>query len=93
MSNSTESSTAAVRGSVASYINDIFNTTRIEDTHLLANRISSYLADSDLPVSHTSANQKHVGDKTVDFAVSRMRNKLQEFDAAFYHNGGNSGGA
>ncbi|TGO48533.1 hypothetical protein BCON_0238g00240 [Botryotinia convoluta] len=93
MSNFIESSTAAARGSVASDINDIFNTTRIEDTYLSANRISSYLADPDLPVSHTTFNQKHVGDKTVDVAVSRMRNKLQEFDAAFYHNGGNNGGA
>ncbi|KAF5876640.1 uncharacterized protein Bfra_003046 [Botrytis fragariae] len=93
MSNSTESSTAAVRGSVPSDNNVASNTTRIEDTYLSANRVSSYLADPDLLVPHTSINQQHVGDKTVDFAVSQMRNKLQEFDAAFYRNGGSNGGA
>ncbi|KAF7912270.1 uncharacterized protein EAF01_001291 [Botrytis porri] len=87
MSNPTESSTAAVRGFVASDLNVTSNTTCFEATCLSANRINYYLTDSDLPVPHASINQQHVtGGKTVAVAVFKMKNKLQDFDAAFYHN-------
>ncbi|KAF7943402.1 hypothetical protein EAE96_011328 [Botrytis aclada] len=90
MSNFVESSTAAVRGSVASDLNFTSNTTRTEATCLSANRVKSYLTDPDPPVPHVSINQHDINEtNTVAVAVPRMKDKLQDFDAAFYNNNDN----
>ncbi|TGO34147.1 hypothetical protein BHYA_0210g00040 [Botrytis hyacinthi] len=91
-----QTSNTAVQGSITSYLNSPSSSTSTTQTSpaeqsiLSTNRIQAYKNDPQHSTTYASPTLAYNGDEAAvtQYYTAAARNNIQNFDAAFYGNGG-----